>query len=399
MNTIHDDVEARLTDLLERSATHVDPEPDLEGALRGETLVALTDHPVRTRRRITRALGAAAAALALVAGTAVAVTSGDDGEPVATEGPTAPAPAASDPAGPGGTVVDATVGDPLALPHPIVDADLSDYATVSGSYAMADERTTPGPVAVIGRSDGDAVLDPIVVRTFEGTPWWVTESATGSVAVSGIEPDVLTLPSGTRVGFDTQSDATVVAVPGAVTVVLEGKDPLALLEMAPEAISARLVDGGIDLTIDSDLITEGEEAAGVEPGLTVVEEPAPLPVRSWPMVGAEASDPFRLLQVQVPPTSALASIANLGDARATTVGGAPGYVVELDGATHLAWTTPEGTTVVVGAMLDPAATQAIAESVRLVDAQVWGDHYDLDPDAASKSVIPFGEGEIPAPPS
>lgn len=377
MTTTHDDVEARLADLLDRSAAHVEPDPDLDGALRGETVVILTDHPVRTRRRLSRAVGAAAAALALVAGVTVAVTSdGDagDGEPVVADGSTTtPAGTAEDPTTTPADPTDPT--DPLTLPHPIVDADLAAFDVVSGSYAMTDERTTAGPVAVIGRIAGDDVLDPIVVRTYEGTPWWVTESATASVAVSGIEPDVLTLPAGSRVGFDTQTDEAIVAVPGEVTVVLSGRDPLALLETAPEAISARLVDGAVDLSIE-----------GLPDGLTVVEAPASLSTRSWPMVGAEAGDPFRLLQVQVPPTTPLASIANLGDARATTVGEAPGYVVELDGATHLAWTTADGTTVVVQAMLDRATTQEIAESVRLVDADTWGDHYGLDPAAASKSV-------------
>ena len=347
------DLPDRLAELLTRTAAAVEVRPDIDIVLDRSPVLPLAGGRPRSARggprRAVAVIGIAAALLAVV-GLAVSVQ--DAGQPVISGNSTSSTAAPSPP--PGGRT------------FPVLDHLPSGFDQPFASYAERDDRTPIGVRALVGRATESSVVDGILVEAFPSTPWWIENPYNEPTTVAG-RPAVIKPQAGLQ--MDISSGSTVLAFPGEPTLVLTGHDPVGFLETGPDALAAvlRAETPGVELRF-TDLPN----------GFTVVRAPQPMGARTFfPTVSAEGDG--GTLRVQESEVDPLMFVARQGDADAVTVAGRPAWIVNHENVTELAWTTGDGTNLLLTATIDREQALAIASGVRLVDEAEWQTVYGIDP--------------------
>ncbi|HMJ77508.1 MAG TPA: hypothetical protein VK507_16125 [Iamia sp.] len=336
------DLDDRLSDLLTRSAAAVEVRPDVDAVLDGDAgdspgaaVVDLGRRPRDGRRLL--ALAAAVVVALLAAGV---VTTRDGG--------------GSDP-------LDATAGG-AALVYPVADhlpaavADEAYIVTVSTQMATGEVRPiVPAARAVLGRR-GSAGAQVGLATVQLGHP--------GSQPFDEVEGDDLTV-AGRRAKVVQRDGTTSVVVEGDPVLEVDGPgDVVGLLQQIPDGGLVTGWDGEVPTLV----LTGGTEVL-VPPG-PVVDGPSPTVI-----AGPEPADgPSVEVATQV--DTPIAELADAGAVEPVDIGGVTGYVAAPEGG-RVAWTTAEGTNVVVRVRgLGADDLLRVARSVRLVDEATWLESYD-----------------------
>lgn len=356
-----DDLDARIADLLARSAGAVDIRLDLDGVTREEVVVRLTDRPARTRRHL--ALAAAAAALLVVVG-AVAIAARAP-EPTTTEQAAAPGP------------------DDL---FPVLgDGPSEDDGGTTPTFIPLEEGYPTDPVqAVIGRSDGESVSDLVLVQVPAG-------DLPARDAVDGTPTTVAGRPA----WADDSDGLTTIAIETDPVLLVTGRDgmPSLLDELGPEALVP-----GRDATGQPTL-----EVGPLPPGLALLTPPrafSPDAIRTVEVEAPAAAPDAEWVAVSTMTDDPLDAVVRYGSARRVSVDGATGWSAEGEDGATVAWRAANGTTVTVDTREGTAEDAlALARSVRLVDEATWRATYDVTeedtaPTTGVEWVDPIGQ---PAP--
>ncbi len=352
-----DDLDARLTDLLARSATAVVPHHDLDAVTRGEVVVRLTDRPARTRRHL--ALAAAAVLVLLVVGTVALAARAPD--PTTIEQATAPG---------------------LDDLFPVLGDGPSDADGAVTPNFWPSEAGPPGdPVqAIIGRTDGDRVSGLVLLQV----P--VSDRPAGE-AVAGTP----TVFAGRDAWIDRSRGMTSVAIE---------TDPILLVTGSPDAVDLLGDLGPESLVTHPDATGPARlEIGPLPPGLSLlappftvgpptlrsvdVERPAAAPDVEWVGVTTSTDDPF-------------VNLVRYGSARRTSVNGTAGWAAENGEGATVTWAAANGTTVAVdtrGGTAEDAL--ALARSVRLVDEATWRAIYGIADDDTAPTTTAPEVGHVP----
>lgn len=394
MTTDHE-VAERLTDLLVRSADAVEVHPDVNAVFERSSTIPLTDRVAgsrRARRASARIVVGIAAALVLVLGVAVVLRAGSEtDQSVSSDASTPSTPSTVDapvPAGPIGFPV--LLGIPEGIDDPVEPS--AAYAIGGIETGQATTLSQPGPAApgmtaVLGRTTSKGVSEMIRVDAWPAEPdgmGELTEDASRGISVAG-RPAIV----GPYDRPGELTEARHLIFPGEPTLRVIGEDVIELIEANPDAISAALSPEAPGVTL---------EITGLPDDVTVLREPEPMSERGW---GPAVSVGERhALTVETWDRSALSIVSGFGEADAVDIGGQPGWiatgqptsfeqgclpelcgwVADLPPRTLLAWTTQDGTTVVLRTSLGPEVALAYATSgdIRLVDEADWRAYYRMD---------------------
>ena len=258
----------------------------------------------------------------------------------------------------GGQAVNDGVAMVPTLFPTVPDSENSEVLPPSGGFAQVSYDNAPVMRGLIGRRDGDAIVEAF---TLTAGPWLnpVPGDEPTPTTVFGQAATVATEPGTPPLTTVTWGDAPMLSI--------TGLDPEAFLEDADPAFATASSPGGVtELTI-------GELTAGWE--VLAPPEPARLGSVSASLSVNDTSDvEGNLVEVSVDnPLIALATVAPL---RPVDINGVDGWLSEAPG-NWVTWQVDQSTYALVGGSVTAEESLELARSIEWVDVGTWMTTYGL----------------------
>jgi hypothetical protein len=309
-----------------------------------------------------RLLGAAAAAVLLVGGLAIA-----------QRPRTEPAPGAQSPESAPVSEVPVPPATAPKLPAPALRPDV--FAVVPDSYPNAElasamwggqigSNGTTVAEALVARVDGSTLTDGYQLSV-RSVPDDVFPDEPQAAKVAGLDVQVY-VENGTPA-------LTTVVLPGTPTLTVTGQAPMQFIEEAGGfPIAGARVDDDGDVTF----------AVGALPvGYDIVVPPSQLPIGS---IEAATRVPDRDggdgLAVRVQVRNPLISYAQVGDLQQVDVNGVTGWMIDSGPGSPVMWPASLTTWALVGGATNVDNALDFARSVDFVDEDEWAQRYGVEPE-------------------